>query len=206
MQGKKIVLIISALIALCAIIYLGLPASHDTGEPPKIAKTRLTKQQVEKSTKAGPRRSVEMHATEDNSAAPSMITDKGAPPKAPEPKNRDVEKRIEEFKATGKDAFPKVENPETQELERQIEEFKNKYEWDDPSTMNLAEYSINMIPEAYRSSGISAMIKHLNEAQQERNGAVDERILMQAIEKTMPESMRPAFQENVEKYKEEHQR
>ena len=106
---------------------------------------------------------------------------------------------------TDEDAYPKVPaGAKPEPYEKRIQEFKNKYQWDDTVTMNLAEHLMGIIPDNHRDSAMTAVIKNLDEAQQqERSGSVDERMLLQAIEKTMPEAMKVPLQKAVQKYKDD---
>ena len=149
---------------------------------PKTEKLRLAKRQVKNITEASHEKLVKMQRRKDIRAVASS---------AP--------------RTTDEDASPEAQQPKTQPFENRIQAFKKKYQWDDTATMNLGEYLLGTIPEVYRDSGVSAMITNLDEAQQqELSSTVDERMLLQAIEKTMPEEIKPSFQRVVEKYKEEH--
>jgi len=66
----------------------------------------------------------------------------------------------------------------------------------------MAEHMIGLIPKPFRDSGITAMIKNLDEAQQQGNAsAVDEAMVLQSVEKIMPEEFKPQLQDIIEKFK-----
>jgi hypothetical protein len=211
MQNKKFVVIVCSLIASCAIIYWGLQPSPTSTQAPKGVAAKLPKQQVKSLSKERRTTSFEREPRETprtiSRRAPVIAEDTASQ----EPEQIAQEPQTQELKTPSK--LPEVQaqdqktqEAKAQEFEKRVLDFKDKYKWDNPATTNLGEYLIGTIPEQFRDSGLTAMIKNLDEAQQQEGaGAVDERMLLQSIEKLIPENIRPSFRKNVEKYKADHQ-
>ncbi len=210
MDGRKIVLIICAIVALCAVVYLAMPGSREPAEEAKSAAVKPQKKaRAPKSTLASRKQARPAPMEEDNASAMSREyttaeeprpqeparSAKFAPPAQPRPGQRPQEAREE----------PKTEDEKAQELENRMQDFKERYDWDRPATMNMAEHLLGMIPKQFRDSGITAMMKNLEEAQQQGGSkTVDEAQLMQAVEKIIPEEYRQQLQQSMDKYKSDH--
>jgi hypothetical protein len=213
MQNKKFIVIICSLMALCAISYWSLQPSPS--ERPKAASAKLSQQQVKSVSKERRTTSLERRPRETARTVgrPGPVMSEETASQEPdqieqEPKTQDLKtpSKVPEVQAQDSKTPSKVPEAQAQEFEKRVQDFKGKYKWDDPATTNLGEYLIGTIPEQLRDSGLTAMIKNLDEAQQQEGAtAVDERMLLQSIEKLIPENIRPSFRKNVEKYKAEHQ-
>ena len=197
MNGKKVGVILCVFSALCAIMYL-VPSLHTPGELPKAATSTIMKQRARntgeppKTPMAKPQKlRVSNSPQTDNTTSDSRQSSETVRTIArPTPTTTD------------ENASPTAQDQRTQDLEKRMQEFKEKYQWDEPATMNLSEHLINLIPVQFRDSGITAMIKNLDEAQQQGGSrAVDELMVLQSVEKIMPEEFKPQLQEIIAKYK-----
>jgi murein L,D-transpeptidase YcbB/YkuD len=201
MNDKKVAVIICALIAVCAVIYMGWPSSHNTGEAPKTPTSGLSKQRV-KNTREPSKTAVSRlprQRVQSDSEPDYTTTVQQQPRDIIRPISRPAPTTIDE------NASAKAQELQTQALEKRMLEFKEKYQWDEPATMNMAEHLLNLIPKQFRDSGITAMINNFDEAQQLGNaGAVDEAMVLQSVEKIMPDEYKPRLQAIIEKFKAEH--
>jgi hypothetical protein len=209
MQNKKAVVIVCSLIALCAIMYWGLQPSPTPTEAPKAVSAKLSQQRIKSISKDRRATSFERERRERASAisrrGPVMdedIVSEEPEQIAQEPQTQELKTPSKSPEVQAQDS--KNQDAKAQEFEKRVKDFKDRYKWDDPATTNLGEYLIGTIPEQFRDSGLTSMIKNLDEAQQDGAVAVDERMLLQSIEKLIPENIRPSFRKNVEKYKAEH--
>ncbi|GEM_PF-4397325 len=200
MQNKNVV-IICALIAVCSIIYLGLPSSQNTSEPPKPATSKASKQLVKNSGK--PSKPATPKPQKQRVVNNPQIDNTTAVEQQPSEIVRPISRPT--LTTTIEDASRNAEDQKKQEFEQRMQDFKEKYEWSDRETMNVAEHLINIIPEQFRDSGLTATMKNLDQAQQQGgSGTVDEAMLLQSVEKIMPEQYRPQLQGIIEKFKAEH--
>jgi len=201
MQNKKFVVIVCSLIASCAIIYWGLQPSPAPTEAPKSVSAKLPKQQVKSPSQEPRKTSFERTRREPVMAEDIASEEPEQIAQEPQPQELKTPSKLSEVQAQDQ----KTQEAKEQEFEKRVQDFKDKYKWDTPATTDLGEYLIGTIPEQFRDSGLNAMIKNLDEAQQQEGaGAVDERMLLQSIEKLIPENIRPSFRKNIEKYKADH--
>lgn len=213
MQKNNTILIILGLIAVFAIIYLMPPPSRKTGEPakpePAVQPTQSTATTAKRAARPERRRREPLMSSDWSAAEPAFVDNASAS----RPQQRPPERQV--LKTPAKTAGPVpqdmaaqgVKTPEekARELERQTQEFKDKYQWDHPETATMGGYMLGTIPEQFREAAMNNLMKSMDQAQlQDGARVVDERMLVESIEKTMPPNLRPSFRKLIDKYKAEH--
>lgn len=214
MQKNNTILIICGIIAVFAIIYMIPQPSRKTGEPVEPEPVVQPKQSTATTVKAqrASRRSRQSSDTpmpvEWSSPEPARIdnaTVSRPQRRAPEPQQLKTPAKTDGPGPQGM-AAQGVKTPEekAQELERQVQAFKDRYQWDLPETAAMGGYMLETIPEQFRQAAMNNLMKSMDEAQLQQGArVVDERMLVESIEKTMPPNLRQSFRKLIDKYKAE---
>lgn len=200
MHNIKTAVIICAFIAIGAFIYYLPTTPRHSAEPPAAAAPKIRQQQVTNTARI-PKAGTPKPKKQRVRTSP-QIDNATWGASQPQELSRPVSSSAPA--AAGQDDAAPAEDQKKREFEQKMEAFKEQYQWDTPETMNLAEHLITIVPERFRDSSLTATIKNLQEAQQQgARDTVDEVMLLESIEKTMPEKFRPALREIIAKYKQD---